>query len=208
MDTNDQLSALFAAALEQQEAASRAIADLVKERTQLNATIEALQNTSQSLQKATGDAATKAVKEILEQAPKTATTALNAATGALDTAAGKVLKAGAWLTWQFAAVFALVGAVAVATNYAIGRFTLPDRAEVEAHRAELVQLRVEKAELEATIANLAKRGGKIKFNNCGGRICIEASSNQGRDANGIPTPVGSWRTTDGRDVILVIPRGY
>ena len=30
----------------------------------------------------------------------------------------------------------------------------------------------------------------------------------GKDANGNPATVGSWRTTDGRDVALVIPRGY
>jgi cell division protein FtsB len=197
----DELGALYGMALKQQEAATDAINELAKERAQLSATIEALQNTSKSLQKAAGDAAAKAVTETLAQAPKTAQTAFNAAAGALDVAAGKVRTAGAWLTWQFAVVFILVGVAAVLTNYAIGRFTLPDRAEIDA-------LRSEKAELEANIADLAKRGGKIKFNTCSGRICIEASSNQGKDAAGNPATMGSWRTTDGRDVALVIPRGY
>lgn len=200
MDADD-LSGLYAAALAQQDAASGAINDLAKEREQLSAAIEALQNTARSLQKATGDAAAKAVTETLGQAPKTAQAAFNAAAGALDAAAGKVRTAGAWLTWQFAVVFILVGSAAVATNYAIGRFTLPDRAEIDA-------LRSEKAELEASIADLSKRGGKLKFNTCGGRVCIEASSNQGKDVNGNPASMGSWRTTDGRDVALVIPRGY
>ena len=197
----DELGALYGMALKQQEAATDAINELAKERAQLSATIEALQNTSKSLQKAAGDAAAKAVTETLAQAPKTAQTAFNAAAGALDVAAGKVRTVGAWLTWQFAVVFILVGVAAVLTNYAIGRFTLPDRAEIDA-------LRSEKAELEANIADLAKRGGKIKFNTCSGRICIEASSNQGKDAAGNPATMGSWRTTDGRDVALVIPRGY
>lgn len=200
MDAND-LSALYAAALAQQEAATEAINNLVKEHAQLSATIEVLQNTSRNLQKAAGDAAAKAVAETLGQAPKTAQTAFEAATGALNVAAGKVRIAGAWLTWQFAVVFILVGVAAVVTNYAIGRFTLPDRAEIDA-------LRSEKAELEASIADLHKQGAKIKINTCGGRICIEASTNQGNDASGNPAPIGSWLTTDGRKVPLVIPRGY
>lgn len=201
MDDANQLSMLYAAALEQQAAATAAIADLAKERAQLAATIEALQNTSLGLQKAVGGAATNAVKETLTQAPKAAQGAISTATEALETAAGKVLSAGAWITWQFALVFALVGAAAVATNYAIGRFTLPSQETVDA-------LRSEKSELEASIADLNKRGAKIKINTCSGRLCIEASTNQGKDAAGNPAPMGSWRTTDGRDVPLVIPRGY
>lgn len=197
----DELSMLYAAALEQQAAAAATIADLAKERKQLNATIEALQNTSLGLQKAVGGAATAAVKETLSQSPKAAQNVINTATEALNEAAGKVTAAGAWITWQFALVFILTGAAAVLTNYAIGRFTLPDRAEIDA-------LRSEKAELEANIADLNKRGAKIKINTCDGRICIEASTNQGKDAAGNPAPMGSWLTTDGRKVPLVIPRGY
>jgi cell division protein FtsB len=200
MDADD-LAGLYGAAFKQQEAATEAINDLAKERVQLNATIEALQNASKGIQKAAGDAAAKAVTETLDKAPKTAQTAFNAATDALDIAVGKVRDAGAWLTWQFAVVFILVGVAAVLTNYALGRFTLPDRAEIDA-------LRSEKAELEANIADLHKRGAKIKINTCGGRICIEASTNQGKDTVGNPAPMGSWLTTDGRKVPLVIPRGY
>lgn len=200
MDADD-LAALYGAALKQQEAATEAINDLAKERAQLRATITALQNTSSSIQKAAGDAAAKAVTETLGQAPKTAQTAFKGATDALDIAAGKVRTAGAWLTWQFAVVFILIGVAAVATSYAIGRFTLPNRAEIEA-------LRSEKAELEASIADLTKRGAKIKINTCDGRLCIEASTNQGKDTAGNPATMGSWRTSDGRDVPMVIPRGY
>jgi hypothetical protein len=208
MTPEDQLNALFGHAIEQQEAAKTAIADMVKERAQLNNTIEALKNTAGGLQKAAGDAAGSAVKATLGQAPKDAQTALNAAVAALDIAAGKVTSAGAWLTWQFALVFILTGAAAVGTSYAIGRFTLPDRAEVEARRAELDVIRSEKLALEANIADLHKRGAKIKTALCGGRLCIEASPNQGTDDAGNPYPMGSWLTTDGRKVPLIIPRGY
>ena len=201
MTPEDKLNALFATALEQQEAAKTAISDIAKERAQLNNTIEALKNTAHGLQKATGDAAGSAVKETLDRATKAAQTSINATTEALEIAVGKVVSAGAWLTWQFALVFILTGVAAVATNYAIGRFTLPSQATVDA-------LRSEKAELEVNIADLHKRGAKIKINTCGGRICIEASINQGKDAAGNPATMGSWLTTDGRNVPLVIPRGY
>lgn len=201
MDTNDQLSALFAAALEQQEAAKAAVADLAQERKALAAAVEAIKNASNSLQTATGSAASKAVTESLSQAPKSAVTALNTATGALDEAADKVRNAGAWISWKFALVFALAGAAAVATNYAIGRFTLPDRAEIDA-------LRSEKAELEANIADLTKRGGKIKLDKCGpaNRLCVEITPAQG-DGQGQADFQGSWVSNDNRHR-YVIPKGY
>jgi predicted nucleic acid-binding Zn-ribbon protein len=204
-EDRDKLNALFGHAVEQQEMAKTAISEMAEERVQLNKTIEALQNTAGGLQKAAGDAAGSAVKATLGQAPKDAQTALNAATEALEIAAGKVTTAGAWLTWQFGLVFILTGAAAVLTNYAIGYFTQSQIADL---RVEKAQLRLEKAELEANIADLHKRGGKIKMTNCGGRLCIEASTNQGNDAGGNPAPMGSWLTSDGRKVPLVIPRGY
>ncbi len=201
MDTNDQLSALFAAALQQEEAAKEAVKALEKERVKLDAAITSIKNASDSLQTTTGAAASNAVAQILGKAPKSAAEALDTATGALNDAVGKVRNAGAWISWKFALVFAFAGAAAVATNYTIGRFALPDRAEIDA-------LRSEKIELETNIADLAKRGARIKLTTCGGRTCIEASSNQGTDSGGNPALMGSWHTTDGRNVALVVPRGY
>lgn len=200
MDAND-LSALYAVALAQQEAATQAINNLTKEHAQLSATIEVLQNTSRNLQKAAGDAAAKAVTETLGQAPKTAQTAFEAATGALNVAAGKVRTAGAWLTWQFAVVFILVGVAAVVTNYAIGRFTLPDRAEIDA-------LRSEKVELEANIAYLAKRGGRIKLSTCGlgDRLCVQITTKQGSEPSQTNFQ-GAWMSQDQKKQ-FVIPYGY
>ncbi len=201
MDFEDKLAGLYGAVEDQQKAAQEMMGELVQERTKLTAAIEAIKNASSGLQTATGSAASKAVTETLAKAPQTAVAALTAATEALDDAADKVRNAGAWISWKFALVFAFAGAAAVATNYAIGRFTLPDAATIAA-------LRSEKAELEASIADLHKRGAKIKIAQCGTRLCIEASTNQGTDAAGNPYPMGSWLTTDGRSVPLVIPRGY
>ncbi|MDM5182079.1 hypothetical protein PO883_33445 [Massilia sp. DJPM01] len=204
MDADD-LMALYGTALKQQEAATDAITGLAQERTQLSATIEALQNTSKSLQKAAGDAASKAVTETLGQAPKTAQTAFDAATDALNVAAGKVLTAGAWLTWQFAVVFILVGAAAVLTNYAIGYFTQSQIADL---RVEKAALRLEKAELEANIADLAKRGGRIKLSTCGpaNRLCVRITAKQG-DAFGQTDYQGAWVSEDNK-TRFVIPLGY
>ena len=117
----------------------------------------------------------------------------------MDDAADKVRNAGAWISWKFALVFALAGAAAVATNYAIGRFTLPDRAEIEA-------LRSEKAELEANIEDLRKRGGKIKLDRCGkdNRVCVQITPKQGAGQDDFH---GSWQTNDGSKR-FVIPQGY
>lgn len=201
MTPEDKLNALFGHAIEQQEAAKTAISDMGKERAQLHAAIEALKNTAGGLQKATGDAAGSAVAASLGQAQKDAQATLNAAIEALEIAAGKVTNAGAWITWQFALVFILTGVAAVATNYAIGRVTLPSQATVDA-------LRSEQAELEANIADLAKRGGRIKLSKCGpqNRLCIQTTRNQG-EGPGQTNFVGSWASADGKQE-YVIPHGY
>lgn len=204
MDDHDKLGAMFAVMEEQQAAVQSAIAGLAQERKAMAAAIDAMKNTSGIIQKAAGGAAARAVMESIGQAPKTATTALNQAAGALHEATEQVRSAGAWLTFKVAASVAGAGLVMVLAMYVLGRFMLPS----DADRQELEQLRVEKAELEANIADLNKRGAKIKLNTCGNRLCIEASSNQGKDAAGNPAPMGSWETVDGRKVALVIPRGY
>lgn len=55
----------------------------------------------------------------------------------------------------------------------------------------IAALRSEKAELEAGMADLTRRVGRIILITCGGRICIDASNNQGNDAAGNPAPMGS-----------------
>lgn len=201
MDTNNQLTMLYGAAMEQQDAVKAAMDGLAQERAKLVATIGALKNASSGLQTATGAAASKAVIDSLAQAPKTAVEALSAATEALDNAAKRVRNAGAWISWKFALMFAFAGVAAVATNYAIGRFTLPDRAEIEA-------LRSEKAELETNIADLAKRGGRIKLSICGpnSRLCVQITPKQGT-ASMQTDFQGSWVNIDGRKH-FVIPQGY
>jgi cell division protein FtsB len=207
MDFEDKLAGLYGAVEDQQKAAKKVLDDLVQERVKLAVAIDSIKNASSSLQTATETAASKAVTETLGKAPNTAVEALGVATEALDNAADKVRDAGAWISWKFALVFALAGAAAVATNYTIGRFTLPDRAEVEAHRAELAQLRLEKAELEANITTLAKRGGRIKLSTCGteNRLCVQITTKQG-SAPGQTAYQGAWLSDSKKH--FAIPHGY
>lgn len=204
MDDLNKLGAMFAVMEEQQAAVQALIAGMAQERKAWTAVIDSIKDTSGTLQQATGDAAARAVTESIGQAPKTAVAALNQAVGALDEAAGQVRSAGAWLTFKVAASVGGAGMVMVLAVYGLGRFMLPS----EADRQEVEQLRAEKVRLEANIAELNKRGGKIQLTTCGGRLCIEASTNQGKDDQGTPLALGGWSTSDSRKVPLVIPRGY
>jgi hypothetical protein len=47
-----------------------------------------------------------------------------------------------------------------------------------------------------------KRGARIKLSTCDGRLCIEASPNQGKNKN----ELGPWKSENGK--LMVIPKGY
>ncbi len=70
--------------------------------------------------------------------------------------------------------------------------------------AELERLNAEIAQREARLEELDRRGGKIEFEDCDGRLCIHAAKNQGKDYKNW---IGPWYSKkDGSP--LVIPRGY
>ena len=87
--------------------------------------------------------------------------------------------------------FGIVAALIVAAW-----FYLPSKSEMEA-------LRVERAQLQASIENLAKRGARIKIDNCGGRLCVAVNTDQGQSNVDWR---GAWHAADGEP--LVIPKGY
>ena len=70
--------------------------------------------------------------------------------------------------------------------------------------AELEQLNMEIAQSKARLAELDRRGGKIELEDCDGRLCIHASTNQGKDYKNW---IGPWYSKKDRSP-LVIPRGY
>ena len=59
--------------------------------------------------------------------------------------------------------------------------------------------------LQANVTALEKKGGRIVMTTCGGRLCIEASSNQGPNS---PQWTGAGWKNHENGVQLVIPRGY
>jgi hypothetical protein len=74
------------------------------------------------------------------------------------------------------------------------------------------QLQGEVAHLQTQVALLAKKGGRIKLATCAGRLCIEASSDQGKGegkgrSKDVPEWSGPWKDKE-NGVALVIPNGY
>lgn len=102
--------------------------------------------------------------------------------------------------WKWALV---VGGTALALVAVISIFAWGavwyQRYQIEQLSAQKVALTSEVADLEANVNQLAKQGGKIKIADCGGRLCIEATSRE----------LGTWTRKDGELTIpLTIPRGY
>lgn len=100
--------------------------------------------------------------------------------------------ASQWFAWKWVAVAAggLVGVCLVA--YAALAWQLH----------QVSSLRREKAALQASVEELEKRGGRIVMTTCGGRLCIEASNDQGGGGKS-----GVWKNKE-TGVQLVIPKGY
>jgi hypothetical protein len=197
MDPQEQLFGLIEAAEAQQKAAAAAVAGLAQERRELAAATQAIKNASAAVQKAAGDAAAGAVTESMGEAPKVAARAVNQAVGALDEAAAKVRAAGAAVSFKIAAVAALVGVLTLLVFIGIGRWW------ISSDLREIRALQAEKVELQATVDDLAKRGGRAKLTTCGGRLCIEASSNQGEGYEQWAAP---WKSAAGANMVIL--RGY
>lgn len=73
------------------------------------------------------------------------------------------------------------------------------RYQIEQLSAQKAALTSEVVKLQVNVDQLAKQGGKITLVDCGGRLCIEATSKN----------PGTWTRKDGELTIpLTIPRGY
>ena len=214
MTDEDTILGLIATAEEYQRAAKIAIEGLAAERA-------ALARAVQGIQKAAGEAVADAARQSLAGASQTAVAAFSKAAEPFtqkvedvadkaDKAAERVNSAARWINIK-AAAFALASAVVC-----ILVVCLAVRISVawEEHRvnvlteqageldAQIENLKAQIAQERATVAELTKRGGRVRWNTCGGRLCFEASSNQGN-----PGFRSGW-TTDKGNVPLVIPRGY
>ena len=215
MDEQQQIFGLMAVAEEHQKAVAAAIAGLAAERAALAKERASLAQVAQGIQKATGDAVSAAVRQSLAGASETAAKALgDAATPVIGKLSGVVQaasdaedsmrKAGQWFAWKWVAVAGggLAGVCLVA--YVALAWQLHEVGSLSDEKARLAAAIVRE---RATVAGLTKDGGRVHWNTCDGRLCFEASSNQGTYSNGTPIPLGSWTTNKGH-VPLVIPKGY
>ena len=227
----EQLFGLLAVAEEQRQAVEAAVAGLAAERAALAKERAALAQAAASvvdvagqmrrataevvpaIQKAAGDATGAAVRQSLAGAAQAAASALGEATRpvigslsgvvkAASDAEASMRSAGAWFAWKWVAV-AAGGAIGVCLlAYASLWWQLQ---QVERLSEQKAALAAEVARLQASVAALEKRGGKIVMGTCGGRLCIEASGNQGEGAE--QWRGGVWNNKE-KGVQLVIPRGY
>jgi hypothetical protein len=210
-----QIFSMMALAEEHQKAVTAAIAGLAAERAALAKERAALARVAQGIQKATSDAVSAAVRQSLDGASETAVTALSEAAKpvidrlsgvvrAAGDAEGSLRSAGQWFAWKWVAVAAggLVGVCLVA--YVALAWQLHEVGSLGDEKARLAAAIVRE---RATVAELTKDGGRVRWNKCGGRLCFEASSNQGTSSDGNSIPLGGW-TVDKGHVPLVIPKGY
>ena len=220
MDAQQQLFGLMAVAEEHQKAVQAAIEGLAVERAALARERTALAKAAGSMAAVAGDvrkAASEAVEASMTQTLGRASDAAEKALGeavkpvmarlsgvvqAASEAEGTLKRAGQWFAWKWVGVAGggLVGVCLLA--YASLAWQLHQVRSLGEEKAELA---AEVAQLEASVAALEKKGGRIVMNTCGGRLCIEASNNQGDAAP--KWGAGYWHDKE-KGVTLVIPKGY
>jgi len=104
--------------------------------------------------------------------------------------------------WQWGAIAG--GAALAAVMVVILGVWLAVSTLVSWQSTELERLNTEIAQRKARLEELDRRGGKIEFEDCDGRLCVHASTNQGKDHKNW---IGPWYSKkDGSP--LVILRGY
>ena len=175
---------LMAVAQEQQEAAAAVLAKLEQQQARLSATIEEARRAVADMSRAGDDAASlvgRAAKDAvaaamggveakagtaIEDAVAPALAAIQRATQQATTAAGELRGTVGWVSWKW------VGIMAASSAGALGAFLLAVFLLVP-NAGKLAALRAERAELEAAVADLEKRGGRIQLNKCGEkkRLC-------------------------------------
>ena len=145
--------------------------------------------------------ASEAAADALAEAAKPVMGSLSGVVQAAHDAEGSMRRAGAWFAWKWVAVAAggMVGVCLVAYA-ALGWQLL----RIQSLGDEKAALAADVVQLQANVAALEKRGGRIVLSTCGKRLCIEASSNQGK---GFEKWKGVWENKE-RGITFVIPRGY
>lgn len=132
------------------------IAALDAEHKRVLAAMAALTSTSAGLQQAVAQAAHVSTQQ-----------ALKALRGELERAQQVVVDLQRLSLWRAAWQHAMVALVAIIVTLVAVRWYVPSVSDMQA-------LRAEKAQLEASIADLEQRGGKLQISHCGPerRLCV------------------------------------
>lgn len=126
-------------------------------------------------------------------------TGITQAADAIENRLQRAVKTFRWKWSLIAGGAALAAVVVVILGVWLAVSTL-----VSWRSAELERLDAEIAQRQARLEELDRRGGKIELEDCDGRLCVYASTNQGKDHKNW---IGPWYSKkDGSP--LVIPKGY
>lgn len=222
---DEQLFGLMAVAEEQQKAVNAALDGLAAERAALAKAAAALAGVAGEVRKAAAEAipaiedaaneavgasvrrslagASDAAAKALGEASRPIVERLSGVVQAAGEAEGKLSGAVAAFGWRWAMLAggAAAGGI-VAVLLAAWLAIWWQRHQVESLSEQKAALLGEVAQLQANVAALEKKGGRIVMATCGGRLCIEASGDQGGGGKS-----GVWKNKE-TGVQLVIPRGY
>lgn len=227
MDAQQMLGVLLNTTEQQSQTTEKLLAALAAQIAALNASSKSTQqaaaavdqaarNVAPAVQQAAGGAIDKAVRDSLAGAAGTAAAALNEAAKpvlsklagvvqAAGEAEGKLKTAGQWFAWKWVAVAGggMAGVCLVA--YVALAWQLH---QVSALGEEKAALKAEVIELQAGVAALAKKGGRIRLDQCGpdSRLCVAIAPVQG-NAESQKDFKGSWQSNDGKQQ-FAIPKGY
>ncbi|MGH8322180.1 MAG: hypothetical protein ACRETD_00040 [Steroidobacteraceae bacterium] len=162
---------------EDQELKIAALIDALEaEHARVRAAMEALNATSARLQQSVAQAARLSMQE-----------ALQGLHGELERAQRVVVDLQRLSLWRAAWQHAMVALIAIVVTLVVVSWYVPSGSDMQA-------LRTEKGQLEASIADLEQRGGKLQIGHCGPehRLCVAVD-----DYAGIYGKAGDYRIAKG-----------
>ena len=129
-------------------------------------------------------------------------TSLQEAVQSINQTVSEVKAASFWLNFRAITVLAVAVLLVVAGSLVSLAW---QRHESASLRTQEIALRAQIQTDKANLAALDAKGGRVKWNTCGGKPCFQAASNQGTKSPPFANWSG-WETTKGH-IVLIIPRG-
>ena len=130
--------------------------------------------------------------------------ALKEAFAGLQGDIGRARGAMKWFTYRWIVIAAATLLVVSALGFSLLWALLAwQRHEIDGLIEQKTALAADIADMQVNAAELAKKGGRIKITDCGGRLCIVASKNQ---TGTFSDWHGVWNDKKGQT--MVIPNGY